>query len=108
MNSIPDTMTIPDALKELEAIRLKSPGADVWHQEVTAVLEAVARKAAEISGGDFTDGAGPDATCGCGEPITMYDDYWLHVINPELRGTDDHDAEPDGDYDEDDGDADLA
>ena len=47
-----------------------------------------------IRGEDITEGAGPDAFCGCGEPITMYDGVWLHIFNPELRGTDDHDADP--------------
>lgn len=57
----------------------------------------------EIHGDDVTAGAGPDATCGCGERITMYDGVWLHVFNPELRGTDDHDAHPDSDlHDEED------
>lgn len=52
-------------------------------------------EASSLSGRDLTEGAGPDASCGCGEPITFYDGVWLHIINPELRGTDDHDAEPD-------------
>lgn len=47
-----------------------------------------------VHGEDITEGAGPDDTCGCGEPITMYDGVWLHIYNPELRGTDDHDARP--------------
>jgi len=70
-----------------------------------AELDAAVDEASEIHGCDVPDGAGPDATCGCGEPITMYDGEWLHIFNPELRGTDDHDAEPDGpvenEYDED-------
>jgi hypothetical protein len=48
----------------------------------------------EPSGTDLTEGVGPDAVCGCGEPITQYDGVWLHIYNPELRGTDDHDASP--------------
>jgi hypothetical protein len=47
-----------------------------------------------VTGEELTEGAGPDDVCGCGEPITMYDGYWLHIYNPELRGTDDHDAQP--------------
>ena len=47
-----------------------------------------------LAGGDFTDGAGPDATCVCDERITFYDGTWLHIINPQLRGTGDHDARP--------------
>lgn len=53
----------------------------------------------EVLGSDVTDGAGPDSTCGCGEPVTYYDGVWMHVFNPELRGTDDHDAHPDDDFD---------
>ena len=52
----------------------------------------------ELHGGDFTAGAGPDEICGCGEEITWYEGQWLHVANPELRGTGDHDAEPGGGY----------
>jgi hypothetical protein len=47
-----------------------------------------------VRGEDVAEGAGPDDVCGCGEPITMYDGAWLHIFNPELRGTDDHDAHP--------------
>jgi hypothetical protein len=43
----------------------------------------------------YADHAGPgNDTCGCGEPITWYEDSWHHLYNPELRGTDDHDAAP--------------
>lgn len=52
----------------------------------------------ELHGEDFTDGAGPDETCGCGEDITWYDGEWMHIANPALRGTDDHQAEPDAGY----------
>jgi hypothetical protein len=34
------------------------------------------------------------AACGCGEPVAEYNGDWFHVLNPELRGTDDHWAEP--------------
>ena len=48
-----------------------------------------------ITGADVTEGASDvEAYCGCGEPITEYDGAWLHIYNPELRGTDDHDASP--------------
>jgi hypothetical protein len=50
----------------------------------------------ELRGSDFTDGAGPDDDCGCGERITWFGGEWLHIINPRLRGTDDHDARPAG------------
>lgn len=70
------------------------PGWVTLKQLNTAVNQAQ-RDAEELHGGDFTDGAGPDAVCGCGEPITLFEGAWLHIINPELRGTDDHDAEPD-------------
>lgn len=54
----------------------------------------------KLRGEEFTEGAGPDETCGCGEEITWYDGEWLHIANPALRGTDDHNAEPaDGYYD---------
>ena len=46
-------------------------------------------------GSEFTAGASDEPEwCGCGEPITEYDGEWLHIINPVLRGTDDHDAHP--------------
>ncbi|RKS70664.1 hypothetical protein BZB76_5139 [Actinomadura pelletieri DSM 43383] len=34
------------------------------------------------------------AVCGCGEPVAEYFGDWFHVLNPELRGTDDHWAKP--------------
>jgi len=34
------------------------------------------------------------AWCECGERIAEYHEDWFHVLNPELRGTDDHWAEP--------------
>ena len=34
-------MTVPEALENLEAIRKRSPGTDVWNREVTRVLDAV-------------------------------------------------------------------
>lgn len=34
------------------------------------------------------------AWCGCGERIAEYHQGWFHVLNPELRGTDDHCVEP--------------
>jgi hypothetical protein len=46
------------------------------------------------SGAELTAGAGPDDTCGCGEPITMYEGEWLHIYNEDLRGTGDHDPHP--------------
>ena len=47
--------------------------------------------------GDLIAGQGATADCGCGWPITDYDGEWLHVFNPELTGSDDHDARPDHD-----------
>lgn len=47
-----------------------------------------------VSGDDLTEGAGPDDTCSCGEPITMLDDEWMHIYSEELRGTGDHDPAP--------------
>jgi hypothetical protein len=50
-----------------------------------------------IVGANFTDGASEEEVyCGCGEPITFYDGEWMHIINPALRGTGDHDARPGG------------
>lgn len=43
---------------------------------------------------DVTDGIEAHDTCGCGEPIALYEGEWLHVYNERLRGTDDHDADP--------------
>ena len=34
-------MTVPEALENLEAIRKRSPGTDVWNREVTRILDAV-------------------------------------------------------------------
>jgi hypothetical protein len=48
----------------------------------------------EPAGDDLTEGAGPDDVCDCGEPITMFDGRWMHIYNPELRGSDDHHAQP--------------
>lgn len=80
-------------------------------EQLNAAVNQARAGAGELRGGGFTDGAGPDAMCGCGEPITFYEGEWLHVINPRLRGSDDHDAEPDdpqgvdwSDYEEDNGD----
>jgi hypothetical protein len=57
--------------------------------------KAEAELAQPLSGADFTEGASDEPVfCGCGEPITEYDGEWLHIINPVLRGTDDHDAHP--------------
>ncbi len=58
-------------------------------------LARVLKDETGITGEDVTAGAGPDATCGCGEAITWFEGAWLHIFNPELRGTDDHEAEPD-------------
>lgn len=58
-----------------------------------------AGQAGPVLGSELIDGAGPDATCGCGYGITYFEGAWLHVFNPELTGTDDHDAEP-GDPDD--------
>jgi hypothetical protein len=62
----------------------------------TAVNEAFAL-GAELHGADFTAGAGPDDTCGCGGRITWYDREWLHIANPALTGRE-HDARPGGGY----------
>lgn len=66
--------------------------------ELREIVSQASRLSAELHGEDFTAGAGPDETCGCGEAITWYGGTWLHIANPELRGTDDHDAEPDRGY----------
>ena len=34
-------MTVPEALENLEAIRKRSPGIDIWNREVTRILDAV-------------------------------------------------------------------
>jgi hypothetical protein len=34
------------------------------------------------------------AICGCGEKILQWRDDWYHVHNPEVRGTEDHWAQP--------------
>jgi hypothetical protein len=48
-----------------------------------------------LVGSDFTAGASDEPVpCGCGEPITCFRGSWLHIINPDLRGTDDHHAQP--------------
>jgi hypothetical protein len=39
-------------------------------------------------------GQGETTDCGCGWPITVYDGEWMHVFNPALTGSDDHDPEP--------------
>src|SRR6185437_4133459 len=44
----------------------------------------------DVSGGDVTDEAGPDDVCGCGEPITLFEGAWVHIINPVLSGTTGH------------------
>jgi hypothetical protein len=41
-----------------------------------------------------TDGIDDIDTCGCGDPIALYDGEWCHVYNDRLRGTDDHDPVP--------------
>lgn len=41
---------------------------------------------------NVVEGQGPTSICGCGWPVTYYEDCWMHVFNPELTGTDDHDA----------------
>lgn len=48
----------------------------------------------ESKSSDLTASAAPDTFCGYGELITAYDGAWLHLFDPELRGTDDHDALP--------------
>jgi hypothetical protein len=48
----------------------------------------------ELHGDTFTDGAGPDDTCGCSGRITWYRGRWVHIINPALRSADDHPATP--------------
>lgn len=37
-------------------------------------------------------GQGRTGVCGCGYPATEYDGGILHIFNPALCGTDDHDA----------------
>lgn len=76
-----------------------APGAVRSTQLTAQIMAALERAGYEItdgsiSGADLTEGAGPDDTCGCGEPITLYEGEWLHIFNPELRGTDDHEASP--------------
>lgn len=49
----------------------------------------------ELTGAQFTEGASADPEyCGCGEPITLYEGQWMHIISEELRGTGDHEASP--------------
>ncbi|MFI9558851.1 hypothetical protein [Nonomuraea endophytica] len=43
---------------------------------------------------DLIEGQGAVDICGCGYEITEYEGGWLHIINPALAGTDDHDAHP--------------
>lgn len=43
---------------------------------------------------EVTDGIEAHATCGCSDPIALYDGAWTHVYNDRLRGTDDHDPAP--------------
>ena len=43
---------------------------------------------------DLIEGQGDIDICGCGYEITEYNGEWLHIINPALAGTDDHDAQP--------------
>lgn len=63
--------------------------------QVRDVLNELYDETMKITGADLTDGASDEEEfCGCGEPITMYDGEWLHIYNPELRGTDDHEARP--------------
>jgi len=40
------------------------------------------------------EGQGETTDCGCGWPITVHDDEWMHVYNPRLTGSDDHDPRP--------------
>lgn len=75
-------------LQELAGVRVLSAQAGRMY------TQAEMDEALLLRGGDFTSGAGPDAWCGCGERITWYGGTWMHIINPELRGTNDHDAEP--------------
>lgn len=67
---------------------------------ITAFLAGAAwQEDQPLTGADVTDGASEEAeTCSCGEPITFYDGEWLHIFNPALRGTDDHDAKPGSGY----------
>jgi hypothetical protein len=43
---------------------------------------------------DVTEGIQAHGTCGCGEPIALWEGSWFHVYNEQLRGTDDHDPDP--------------
>lgn len=67
----------------------------VWDSERLAGWRC--RAAVRLAGAHLdhvTAGQTAVATCGCGEPIAEYDGDWFHVLNPELRGTGDHWAEP--------------
>ena len=63
-------------------------------QEIRDVLSGLWDKGREVTGKDLAADAGEDETCGCGWAITEYGGDWLHVYNPELTGSGDHDAEP--------------
>lgn len=64
-------------------------------ERFTAPHEQTAYDQAMRESLDVTDGIEAHDTCGCGEPIARYEGEWMHVYNPQLRGTDDHDATPD-------------
>jgi hypothetical protein len=63
-------------------------------ERFTAPVEQAAYDRAMQDSLDVTDGIDAHEICGCGEPIALYEDRWLHVYNDELRGTGDHDAAP--------------
>lgn len=58
----------------------------------TAAVERL-RYQGEIRFDIVADQDGQDF-CGCGGPIVHFRGEWLHVYNPYLTGTDDHDARP--------------
>ena len=77
------------------------PVPDTFRAALTALQDQLGRwiSPPPITGGDVTDGASEEEEyCGCGEPITWYEGEWLHIYTPELRGSDDHDAEPGDGY----------
>ncbi|TDD29635.1 hypothetical protein E1287_30610 [Actinomadura sp. KC06] len=67
----------------------------VWDGEHVAGWRC--RAAVRLAGAHLdhvTAGQTAVAVCGCGEPVAEYTGDWFHVLNPELRGTNDHWAEP--------------
>jgi hypothetical protein len=75
---------------------IKGEGETILRQlgRFTALGEQAAYDRAMRDSLDVTDGIEAHDTCGCGEPIALYEGEWTHVYNDQLRGTGDHDAAP--------------